>query len=264
MAGYLTPDAGAITIDGLPVTEDSIEPRRRIGYLPENAPLPSDLEVTEYLSYIAHLRGIPAGARTARIRDMVETCGLAAVVGRAIGKLSKGYKQRVGLAASMIHTPTILILDEPTSGLDPNQILEIRDLIREIGRKRTVVLSTHILQEVEATCSRALIINAGKLVGHGTIEELRRRAGGAATYTIALRAARPAIEEKLRALSGVTVREWLSEETTERQRVVLADDDSSDHSEELFRWAVENGFALSELSRESATLEEVFRELTRP
>ncbi|MFA4874240.1 MAG: ATP-binding cassette domain-containing protein [bacterium] len=262
ITGYLFADAGSVTVDGIPVGAESIEARRRIGYLPENAPLYTDLEVVEYLGYIARLRDIPANERKDRTDEMISTCGLEGVVGRMIGELSKGYRQRVGLAAAMIHRPPILILDEPTSGLDPNQIVEIRDLIREIGRERTVMLSTHILQEVEATCSRALIISAGKLVGHGTIRDLLNNSGRATQYTVTTRAQRQKIEAEIGKLAGLEIAEWLSGPTDERQRFILSGD-GVDRAEEIFRWAASNDIPLSELARESASLEEVFRELTQ-
>lgn len=262
ITGYLTADAGSVTVDGLPVAADSIEARRRIGYLPENAPLYTDLEVSEYLCYVAKLRGIEKSKRKNRISEMISTCGLSEVIGRPIGELSKGFRQRVGLAAAMIHRPAILILDEPTSGLDPNQIVEIRELIKEIGSKRTVMLSTHILQEVEATCSRALIISSGKLVGHGTIKELLRKGGSSAQYTVTLRVPRTKIEAHIAKLAGLSVREWLADINDERQRFVLSGN-GSDRAEEIFNWAVANGMPMSELVHESASLEEVFRELTR-
>lgn len=262
VTGYLAADRGRVAVDGIPVAEERLEARRRIGYLPENAPLYLDLEVTEFLSYIAALRGVGVGQRHKRIGEMVETCGLAEVIGRPVGELSKGFRQRVGLAAAMIHHPPILILDEPTSGLDPNQIAEIRSLIREIGRERTVVLSTHILQEVEATCSRAVIISSGKLVGAGTLEELLRRGQGRAAYTVAVRALRGRIEDGLASLPGVALEAWLTEPSEERQRFLLAGGEGADRSEEIFRWAVDRGLVLSELKRESASLEQVFRELT--
>ena len=149
ITGYLVADGGQVKVDGVPVAENNITTRQVIGYLPENAPLYLDLEVTEYLEYVARLRRIPVSDIQKRIREMVDTCGLSEVLGRPIGELSKGFRQRVGLAAAMIHKPPILILDEPTSGLDPNQIIEIRNLIREIGKERTVILSTHIMQEVK-------------------------------------------------------------------------------------------------------------------
>ncbi|MFH0800057.1 MAG: ATP-binding cassette domain-containing protein [Pseudomonadota bacterium] len=263
ITGYLAAERGKVAVDGIPVEEGQIEARRRIGYLPENAPIYHDLEVTEYLNYIAKLRGVGAAERPSSIREMVDTCGLGQVMGRPIGELSKGYRQRVGLAAAMIHRPPILILDEPTSGLDPNQIVEIRGLIKEIGHERTVVLSTHILQEVEATCSRALIISSGKLVGEGTIEELLHRGGAHhASYTVAVRAGREAVERDIAGIAGLALGEWLSEPRDERQRFTLSGD-GADRSEDIFKWAVGCGLVLSELKRESASLEEVFRELTQ-
>lgn len=263
ITGYLEADSGAVTVDGMPVSGDNIETRRRIGYLPENAPLYHDLEVTEYLDYIAKLRGVPSHERAGRTKDMAGVCGLKEVIGRSIGQLSRGFRQRVGLAAAMIHSPPILILDEPTSGLDPNQIAEIRGLICQIGRERTVVLSTHILQEVEATCSRALIISSGRLAGHGTIDELIRRGGARASYTVCVRSAREQIEGALGKLSGLRAGEWLSEYSDGRQRFTLYSNDGQDRSEDIFRWAVDNKFTLSELAHETASLEDVFRELTQ-
>ncbi len=263
ITGFLRSSAGLVTVDGIPVSPEEIRTRRLIGYLPENAPLPTDLEVTGFLDYIAHLRGIATTAIPGAIDEMIDTCGLATVVGRPIGQLSKGYRQRVGLAAALLHRPPILILDEPTSGLDPNQITEIRTLIRAIGQERTVVLSTHILQEVEATCSRALIISSGKLVGHGTLSELMRASGGHARYTVALRAAREVIRTALEALPHLEIAEWLSGPTDERQRFTLAGQDPEDRSEEIFGWAVAQNLTLAELTHETASLEEVFRELTQ-
>jgi ABC-2 type transport system ATP-binding protein len=262
ITGYIAADFGQVTIDGIPVRDDSVETRSRIGYLPENAPLYTDLEVSEHLEYISRLRGIGGDARSA-IRDMVDLCGLRNVLGRKVGELSKGFRQRVGLAQAMIHRPPILILDEPTSGLDPNQIIEIRDLIREIGRERTVVLSTHILQEVEATCSRALIIDSGKLVGEGTIEELRGRSVARAHYRVAIRAERDMITQALERLDGLEVDEWLASDSSGRQRLLLRCDGTDDRSEDIFEWAKSEGFVLAELARESASLEDVFKELTQ-
>jgi len=180
-----------------------------------------------------------------------------------VGHLSKGFRQRVGLALAMLHRPSILILDEPTSGLDPNQIADIRALIREIGRERTVVLSTHIMQEVESTCSRAIIINTGSIVGQGSIDELLSSRAGRTQYTISTRASRDAIIAQLSKLAGITFDEWLSGPDDERQRLSLKSEDGSDRSEQIFRWAADNGIALSELARCGTTLEQVFRELTQ-
>ncbi len=260
LTGYLPADRGVATIDGVPVDAHATATKRLVGYLPENAPLYHDLEVVEMLRYVARLRGIACKEITPRIKEMVEVCGLGEVVGRPIGQLSKGYRQRVGLAAAMIHRPPVLVLDEPTSGLDPNQIAEIRALIRAIGRERTVVLSTHILQEVEATCGRALIINAGRLVGHGTLAELAGRAKGDAIYAAVIRAPRFAVEARLSQLEGITMTSL--EDEGERVRIAFNGGGSEDRSEDIFTWVVNNGWKLAELTRANASLEEIFRELT--
>ncbi|MFH1652958.1 MAG: ATP-binding cassette domain-containing protein [Pseudomonadota bacterium] len=261
ITGFLPADDGLVTIDGKEVVRNGLETRALIGYLPENAPLYTDMEVTEYLKYIGSLRGIKSKEMKERIFEMVETCGLASVAGRTIGELSKGFRQRVGLGAAMIHHPPVLILDEPTTGLDPNQINEIRNLIKQIGKHRTVMLSTHILQEVQATCSRAIIINRGKVVAKGTLDELKKRSSGKSSYTVSVRGSKEEIAGKLEGL-GLTVDSWLSNETDHVQRVNLAGDGGADHSEDIFNWAVTHNLTLSELKRETATLEDVFRDLT--
>jgi ABC-2 type transport system ATP-binding protein len=261
ITGYIPADSGTIAVDGVPVATSPDSTKRLIGYLPEDTPLYPDLEVVEFLSYIARLRDLPKAQIGDRIKEMVGVCGLGGVVGRPIGELSKGYRQRVGLAQAMIHHPPILILDEPTSGLDPNQIVEIRSLIKDIGKERTVILSTHILQEVEATCSRALIISNGSLVGHGTLDELSRTARGEAIYTVTIKASKEAIEGALAQMEGLDVRQMF--EQGERVKVVLQGTAETDRSEDLFNWVVGNGWCLAELKRETASLEEVFKELTR-
>ncbi|OGQ22081.1 MAG: hypothetical protein A3I05_07465 [Deltaproteobacteria bacterium RIFCSPLOWO2_02_FULL_44_10] len=262
LTGFLRADTGQITIDGVNVMEESRKVRQHIGYLPENAPVYLDLEVTAYLSYIGTLRGIAKSELQTRIRKMVEACGLENVVGRIIGQLSKGYRQRVGLAQAMIHEPKILILDEPTSGLDPNQIGEIRNVIRTLGRERTVILSTHILQEVEATCSRAMIISSGTLVGVGTIEELMRQGKGKVSYIVTAKAPRERIHEVFSKVKGVEFQEWMTSEDESAQRFSLRELNGKNCAEEIFHAAVEGGFPLVELTRERASLEDVFRELT--
>lgn len=261
ITGYLPADSGVVSLGGLPVEWGKGDTKKLIGYLPEDTPLYPDLEVIEFLTYIAKLRSVPASEMRSRLAEMVEVCGLGEVVGRPVGQLSKGYRQRVGLAQAMLHHPPILILDEPTSGLDPNQIADIRNLIRDIGRERTVILSTHILQEVEATCSRALIISNGALVGHGTLDELSRTSRGDAVYTAVIRASKDAVEEVSSQLEGLEVRNLFKE--GERVRAVFQGTADDDRSEDIFAWTVKNGWKLSELRRETASLEEVFRELTR-
>ena len=175
---YLTPNEGDIFVGGVSVRDNPDEVKKHIGYLPENNPLYYDMPVIDYLKFAARLQGVTRDKLNQRISDMVQICGLKNEKHKKIKELSKGYRQRVGLAQALIHDPEVLILDEPTSGLDPNQIAEIRDLIRTIGREKTVILSSHILAEVEATCDRILIINEGKIVADGTSEQLRRQARG--------------------------------------------------------------------------------------
>lgn len=260
ITGYLQPDAGAVHIDNVSVAASPITARARIGYLPENAPLYPDMEVTDFLAYVARLRRLPAREITARIREMVRVCHLHDVVGRPIGQLSKGYRQRVGLAAAMLHEPPVLILDEPTSGLDPNQIQEIRDVIRTIGQKRTVILSTHILQEVEAVCNRALIINKGQLVGSGTLAELMTRKQGHARYHLLVNAAEAALRERTAQLAGAHLVAYRS--ASNRWHEAVFEAGQAVAGEDLFQWTVANGWQLRELRCEAASLEDVFRELT--
>lgn len=259
ITGFLTPDAGTVRVAGIDVAADSLTARTQIGYLPESAPLYHDMEVTDFLAYMARLRRVSRPLIPARLKDMVQVCGLKEVVGRPIGELSKGYRQRVGLAAAMIHQPPILILDEPTSGLDPNQIIEIRNLIRRIGQERTVVLSTHILQEVEATCSRALIINKGTLVGEGTLGELLMQRGQAARYYLLVNAAEQLIRERAPALTQAQLVQCLPRPGDWREAVFEA---RTDVGEYLFDWVVTNGWRLRELRKEAASLEDVFHSLT--
>ena len=178
ITGYYPPNEGKVTVDGHDTVEESLITREMIGYLPETNPLYLDLTVYEYLKHIADVRRIPKDKVKERIRAMVEVTGLHDRLSQSISKLSKGYRQRVGLAQAMLHDPKLLILDEPTIGLDPNQIVEIRDLIKRIGQEKTVILSTHILPEVQATCDRVIIINKGKLVADGTPDELQHRFQG--------------------------------------------------------------------------------------
>jgi ABC-2 type transport system ATP-binding protein len=185
---FMPPNAGTVEVDGLDITQHSLEVRKKIGYLPETNPLYYDMNVLDYLEYSAKLQGMKEGAMQHRMKEMVRVCGLEEVRHKDIGELSKGYRQRVGLAQAMIHDPEVLILDEPTSGLDPNQIVEIRNLIKQLGRAKTVILSTHILSEVQATCSRVLIIHEGKIVADGSPEQLQAEFQGAESITLEFRA----------------------------------------------------------------------------
>lgn len=260
ITGFLRPDAGDIRVGGISVLHDPLGARAQIGYLPENAPLYHDMEVTDFLAYVGRLRRVPPRECATRIREMIGTCGLRDVVGRPIGQLSKGYRQRVGLASALLHRPPILILDEPTSGLDPNQIQEIRAVIRKIGQERTVILSTHILQEVEAVCDRALIIHRGLLVGEGSLPELMARKRGNIRYHMLVNAAEATLREQARKLAGAQL--MTCRTNGEQWNEAVFEAGHSFSGEDLFQWSVANGWKLRELRREAASLEDIFRELT--
>jgi ABC-2 type transport system ATP-binding protein len=259
LTGFLPPTEGEIKVAGHDVVRDPIAARGSIGYLPENVALYPEMRVREYLRYRADLEGVSAVDRKARVDDVVEKCLLGDVADQISGTLSKGYKQRVALASALVHRPPILILDEPTVGLDPKQIIKIRELIKELGRERTVLLSTHILPEVEAICDQVLIIDRGKIVGQGTPEELRRRGSGAALVRAAFAGdvdARP----DLASLPGVRAIHQSAE--AGETRVRLECEEGVDCREAVFRKAVERGWTLRELVGETITLEDVFVRLT--
>lgn len=258
---YLSADEGNATVDGYDVFDQSVEVRKRIGYLPESAPLYLDMGVIDYLKFIAQVRDIPKSQRQQRTKEVIDICGLESVIQKDVGELSKGFRQRLGLAQSLIHDPPILIMDEPTSGLDPNQIIEIRNLIKEIGKEKMIIFSTHILPEVSATCSRILIINNGKIVANGSPESLAERAKGGEVVDITIRGPADEIESKLQDLNFVnefdrvnTVDGLLSYR--------IASEKGTNAAEELFQFVVQNGWSLTELRQESVSLEDVFRELT--
>src|SRR5215813_3560197 len=214
LAGYALPTAGSAKVAGIDVVLNSLASRRMIGYLPENNPLYEEMMVLDFLRFVAQVRGVAAAEQGPRIKNAVEQCGLKTVISRDIGQLSKGFRQRVGLAQAILHDPDLLIFDEPTSGLDPNQIAEIRHLIKELGREKTVILSTHILSEVQSTCDRVLIINEGKLVADDSPERLASAEGGTITVVLASRAGAALqaadvrnILERVPGVSGVEVAE---------------------------------------------------------
>ena len=245
---YLAPTAGTATVAGHDVFDDSLEVRRRLGYLPEDTPLYRDMTVLEYLEFAAEMRNMAPAKRMSRIKEAGGRCGLGDVAGKLVGELSKGYRQR---------------LDEPTSGRDPNQIVEIRELIKELGKEKTVILSTHILPEVQATCTRILIISGGKLVADDTPEALRAREKGS-RYRVLVEAngtAKEALRDKLAGIGGVARCELLPAETG-THGFALDGGGSADLRRAIFRAAVDNHWPLLELVRESVSLEEVFRHLT--
>lgn len=258
---FMPPTSGEVYVDDLDIYDHSLQIRRKIGYLPEHTALYQDMNVIDYLAYVAELREIPARKRRGRIREMVDLCGLSEVRPKNIGELSKGFRQRVALAQAMIHDPDILILDEPTIGLDPNQIVEIRGLIKQLGREKTVILSTHILSEVQAVCSRVIIINKGSLVADGTPTELTGNLQREKTVYLELKGTsadfRPALED----LSGVN--EIMEETILDGRTGYRIESKKEDIREELFHLAVRQGWTILELRREQTSLEDVFRELTK-
>jgi ABC-2 type transport system ATP-binding protein len=261
---FTAPTEGTAKISGFDIQEDSLAARAAIGYLPENNPLYPDMLVVEYLEFAADIRGIAKADAKKRIKMIVEQTGLGAKFAQPIRTLSKGYRQRVGLAQALIHEPPILILDEPMSGLDPNQAVEIRDLIKEIGKSRTVVLSTHNLAEVQVACDRVLIISKGKIVADDTPDGLRERAGKA-RFVVGLvdggNGSTDRAERALRDVAGVERVSKLEAEAGELRFEVLPKG-ADDLRPALFKSAVDNQLTLIELSREGQNLEEIFRDLT--
>jgi ABC-2 type transport system ATP-binding protein len=259
---YMPADEGTATVADFDIHEQSVEVRKRMGYLPENSPLYTDMGVVDYLNFVAEVRAIPRDKRSRRVRDMIDVCGLERVVKKDIGELSRGYCQRVGLAQALIHDPDILILDEPTAGLDPNQIVEIRGLIKRLGAEKTVILSTHILPEVEATCDRVVIINEGVIVASGTTDELASMGEAGETIYAQIRGPQEQIESGLSAMPQIASFRKMSEPEPELHRYEIRPGDSGNITEDLFRMVVNNNWSLAELRKETASLEDVFRHLT--
>ncbi len=255
---YLKPDSGTISIGKYSVEDNPVEVRKTIGYLPESAPVYNDMLVYDYLAYIAEVRGMDAPGRIAEIGGL---CGINDVMHMMIGELSKGYRQRVGLAQSMIHDPDILILDEPTSGLDPNQIIEIRNLIREIGKRKTIILSTHILPEVEATCDRVIIIDRGSIVADDRTESLQAVSGGEKRVLVSVSGADyPALAGALSGIPGVMKVDEVPGTGLVSARVTAGS--GAEVRPDIFKMAGANGWILYEMTQEQRSLERVFGELT--
>jgi ABC-2 type transport system ATP-binding protein len=264
MTCYMPPTSGDVIINGRSVLEESMEIRRSLGYLPEDSPLYTFLPVAEYLHFVAEMRGLQPPLRGKRIEEMIEVCGLGDVLSKDIRELSRGYRQRVGLAQALVHDPELIILDEPTSGLDPNQIAEIRKLIREFGKEKTLILSTHILPEVTATCDRVIIINRGAIVADGSPDELAGRLHGSQRLQVGFAAdsfdVSVALPE-LEALPGVsTVTSTGREEGVSLLSLETGTD--RDIRLDIYRLAASREWPLVELHLEHGTLEDIFRELT--
>ena len=260
LTGFLPPTAGTARVAGFDVVDQSQEARARLGYLPESAALYPEMRVREYLAYRARLEGVRGRDVRSRVDDAIASCLLEEVADRKVENLSRGYRQRTALAGALVHKPEVLILDEPTVGLDPGQIIRIRETIRRLGRERAVLLSTHILPEVDAVCDRVLIIDRGRIVAEGTAAELRTRLAGAPVVRVSL-AGVVAAREPLSGIPGVTA---VSEENVDGEtRLRLECETGADPREDVFHAAVARGWTLRELLRESLSLEDVFVRLTR-
>jgi ABC-2 type transport system ATP-binding protein len=262
LASYMPPTSGRASIAGFDVFEQSLQARSHLGYMPENVPLYSDMRVTEYLDYRSALKGVPHRRIMERVGDVKELCGLKEVEKKLIGNLSKGYRQRVGLADALLHEPDLLILDEPTIGLDPNQIRQVRELIKNLGKQHTILLSTHILPEVEMTCSRVIIIHKGRIEACDTPENLLgqiRQAGG---VVVEAKVGNDNGADELKKISGV--RDVTTETDGDWKVFSLRVESGTDVREEVFRLASARRWTVRELSQRRATLEDVFVEITHP
>ncbi len=254
ITGFIPQSEGSTTVCGFNTAASPLEVQKRIGYLPERNPLYKDMYVKEYLTFVANLHKV--SNKKSRVAEMIEMTGLEREQNKIIDSLSKGYKQRVGLAQAMLHNPDVLILDEPTSGLDPNQLVEIRALIKKIGQEKTVIFSTHIMQEVQAICDRVVIINKGKLVANDSIEKLQDRVTGGNLITVEF--AQNVNKSQLSKIEGVK-----SVKALEDNKWELLSNKKVDVRSKVFHFAVQNKLTLLEMRRETYSIENVFQELTK-
>ncbi len=255
ITGYLPPTSGSASVCGFDVQEKPMEVRRRVGYLPEANPLYYEMYVREYLEFTARIHKMGKESRS-RIEEMIEMTVLGKEAHKKIGALSKGYKQRVGIAQAMLHNPEVLILDEPTSGLDPNQIIEIRDLVKNIGREKTVLLSTHIMQEVQAMCSRVIIINNGKIVADDSISHLREANSNLNVLVVSFdKAIDETLLNEIKSMNGY--------EKLEDNKYSLKSRDTDELPRELMQWALKHNTNITSMQSEVHSLEDVFRTLTK-
>jgi gliding motility-associated transport system ATP-binding protein len=263
---FLPPTEGTATVAGFDVLEQPMEVKKRIGYLPETPPLYPEMEVREYLTFVGRLKGMSGASLAARVGEVEERCAIADVNKKLLGKLSKGYRQRVGLAQAIIHNPDVLILDEPTAGLDPKQINETRELIRSLAGDHTIILSTHILPEVEQTCEQVIIINKGKLVATDSVHNLQNRARGAETVLVEVEGRSGAVDahtvqSRLETVAGVS-RVLLKETRNNRSTFEVESVADRVIRGDLARAVVESGWNLNELHATAMSLEEIFLQLT--
>jgi len=263
LTGFLRPTSGQIRVKDFTIEDHSLEIKKLMGYLPESAPLYHDMLVYDYLTYIAHIRELDTDQRNKRIGNLVDLCGIREVMHRPIGELSKGYNQRVGLAHAMMNDPEILILDEPTSGLDPNQRVEIREIIRRISKKKTIILSTHILSEAEATCTRIAIIHKGRIIADDKTDALKKSASGEYLINLSLKnTSFQKVKKKLEGIHGVVNIEK-EDDANKVLHIKITCRADQDLRENIYREIKDTDWILLELYQEGKTLENIFRELTK-
>lgn len=264
LTGYFQPSAGDIQVKEFSIRQNSLAIKHLIGYLPESAPIYKGMIVYDYLDHVARIHGLTGAAKQKRFQELADMCGLRDIMHKTVDTLSKGLKQRVGLAHAMMSDPEILVLDEPTSGLDPNQIVEIREIIKKIGEQKTVILSTHILSEAEATCDRILIINKGRIVADGNTQELTASQGRERQIQLGLLNAEPqAVRERLQTVAGVRSVISVNADAPNLTRVNVVCQGEIDVRAELYTAVKATEWVLVEMSQETRTLETIFRELTR-
>ncbi len=258
---FLPATSGRASVAGFDIYEQSLEVRRRIGYMPENVPLYPEMRVSEYLNFRAALKGVPGSRRKSQVELVSEKCGIKDVSRKLIGHLSKGYRQRVGLADTLVHNPELIILDEPTIGLDPNQIRQVRELIKELGKSHTVLLSTHILPEVEMTCSRVVIINKGRIVASDSTEKIKKLRLGGGETVLEVKVDAAALEQSLKDVAGLDHLKIASMEDGYAS-AVLYPKGEEDLREVAYQRIKDRGWNLRDLTRRRQTLEDVFVQLT--
>ena len=262
LTGFIPASSGRVQVAGLDVMEHSLEVRERVGYMPENNPLYTDMRVSEYLKFRAKLKGLPRTERAERIPEVMEQTGIKDVSHRIIGHLSKGYRQRVGLADALLAEPDLLILDEPTIGLDPVQIRQVRQLIKDLGKRHTILLSTHILPEVEMTCNRVIIIHHGRILASDTPDSLTKALNAGGLIQVEVRGPGSEVQAKLRAVENVeSIEAKLLDDGF--VQVILTPKPGTDPREKVFQTVVSNGWTLRELTRSRTTLEDIFVQITR-
>ncbi|HLD45635.1 MAG TPA: ATP-binding cassette domain-containing protein [bacterium] len=262
ITGYLAPSSGEVTINGLCVQQNPLKTKAQVGYLPESSALYDDMFTIDFLRFAGGMRGLDRKKLKQQLSCVIEQCDIASILDRKMGTLSKGFRQRVGLAQAFLHDPPVLILDEPTIGLDPNQVVQIRTLLKNIGKTKTVLLSSHILSELTQTCDRLLVIHNGSLVAQGTADELRQKTQEQNQYHICLRGNLTDIENIIRACPfclSLTV----TSSQDDKHHVAVVCSDAHDHSEDFFQLAVANNWQLNTLTKNQSSLESVFQELTQ-